>query len=177
MIDVFLIQSIFIIVARLVFGLSIPGYCVWATVFGTGAFQRLYDYVKTFRQIGIKEDVEPSVLHSLPVQFGAWILFYFGTIYFSIIWGNYDPSSGLGGLFKTDNVFRFFWFYVWGLISSVIFDLVAYRSKIFWPFTEEEYGFGLMDRLGGGLWGFSVSMIVVFYICLAIDFPMIFIIG
>ena len=176
MIDVFVIQSIFIIIARLVFGLDIPGYCVWATVFGTGAFQRLYDYVKIAKRIGLHEEIEPSVLHSIPVQLGAWIFFYFGTIYLALVWGSYDVGEGLRGVFQSNNVFRFFWFYIWGLLSSVLFDLIAYHSKLFWPFSEDRIGLNLVNRLDG-FWGFILVMIITFYVCLLVDFPMVFIIG
>lgn len=185
MLDVFIIQSVFIIVFRWVFGVDVPIYAVWACIFGTGAVQRLTDNWKIITEIsGAGEDVEPSVWHCPVFLVMMWWFFWLAYIFVRLIWtspvdyaspgtfmtGSVGAGSSFVSILESVPIISWLGFYCWGLMTSIMFDVVAFRSKLLYPISDGEWGLDLVNRFNGkgGGWMVSIAITIVWGLFLSI---------
>jgi len=173
MLDVFIIQSVFIVIFRYVFGIDIPNYAVFACLFGTGAVQRLKDNWRILSDLTGTTDIEPSLWHSPIFQALSWPFFWFSTVWVLLVWGGVpvptvtpvSPVPEQVGFWKAFfyvadayPVLNWIGFYLWGLMTSIVFDAVAFKSKLLYPISDRVAGFdlvGTFDSKGGG-WFMSI---------------------
>lgn len=176
MLDVFVIQSIFVVIFRFVLGVDIPAYAVWACLFGSGAVQRLQDNWKIVSDItGTSGEIEPSIWHTPIFQALMWWFFWMVTIWLRLVWPDTsvpsgDLSSALSYLFEQNPVWNWIGFYFWGLSTSILFDIIAFRSKLFYPVSDWEGGLNLVNKFDGkgGGWAMSIALTTVWGFILSI---------